>query len=615
MPTESIVGVKIEDDNLKTLLSMSKEVGNFSSNLEDMQKVLKKLTENEYELKLDVDGAKRNLDKAQKVFNQSKKSEEDYQKLLKKRDAYIQAQRNFELVSNTAVKAKKHMEETASTLSKAENRTSSSGLMRKLVKSDIGKAAGKTLLNVADMQLEGMFGKEIGGAISGMISGAQIGFSIGGLPGAAIGGLVNAGVELVNGLTENRQEKTKVIKDYVQNTLETAKSSDQERIAMGSEGAKQDELDRLEIKQMLDDPSNLETVWNTVTKFSTTNPIMREEVIEKTKSLLSQGTSVENLEAELIQSFGGEAYLNALKGTYEGQGIILANIETERMNEIGKAYNDERSEGIQKEIDFYNSDGGKERIKAEGMVAQAQAREENEFNSLENELWQVVTGKLALEESSFKDSDQAEIITELIVEYEEANKDITGGTEEEKKNQRIDQETTMTKFNALIELLTMNESKTTYLGQKRSEAEEELYFTAGKATALNELYVNVDGAEKALEKGVSEGFNIGIKRFIQGMNAYGEKYWSNPDYNFDGMSEAFGLPYVPYDGFPALLHEGERVLTANQARQMDRNVAGVNIQIASMQVRENADIDRIARELYRKMSLAREVRGNAAVYI
>lgn len=31
-----------------------------------------------------------------------------------------------------------------------------------------------------------------------------------------------------------------------------------------------------------------------------------------------------------------------------------------------------------------------------------------------------------------------------------------------------------------------------------------------------------------------------------------------------------GLDYVPYDEFPALLHQGERVLTAAEARTMDR---------------------------------------------
>ena len=36
---------------------------------------------------------------------------------------------------------------------------------------------------------------------------------------------------------------------------------------------------------------------------------------------------------------------------------------------------------------------------------------------------------------------------------------------------------------------------------------------------------------------------------------------------------------VPYDDYPALLHEGERVLTASQAREQDRGGASPNISI------------------------------------
>ena len=37
---------------------------------------------------------------------------------------------------------------------------------------------------------------------------------------------------------------------------------------------------------------------------------------------------------------------------------------------------------------------------------------------------------------------------------------------------------------------------------------------------------------------------------------------------------AFGLERVPYDEYPALLHEGERVLTASEARAQDGGQAG-----------------------------------------
>lgn len=66
---------------------------------------------------------------------------------------------------------------------------------------------------------------------------------------------------------------------------------------------------------------------------------------------------------------------------------------------------------------------------------------------------------------------------------------------------------------------------------------------------------------------------------------------------------AKGLPYVPYDGYETILHKGERVLTAQQNRQY--NQGGSNVSIPKLAdtiiVREDADIDKIARALVKKL--------------
>lgn len=68
---------------------------------------------------------------------------------------------------------------------------------------------------------------------------------------------------------------------------------------------------------------------------------------------------------------------------------------------------------------------------------------------------------------------------------------------------------------------------------------------------------------------------------------------------------AWGLDRVPYDGYPALLHEGERVLTAREARE-ERQATGVNVSFdgANFTVREEADVQRIAEEIVRQISRA-----------
>lgn len=73
-----------------------------------------------------------------------------------------------------------------------------------------------------------------------------------------------------------------------------------------------------------------------------------------------------------------------------------------------------------------------------------------------------------------------------------------------------------------------------------------------------------------------------------------------------GANHADGLTYVPYDGYPARLHEGERVLTASEARGYGQGVS-VSVTVNGLTVREEADVDRIAETLAQKISEAREL--------
>ena len=73
-----------------------------------------------------------------------------------------------------------------------------------------------------------------------------------------------------------------------------------------------------------------------------------------------------------------------------------------------------------------------------------------------------------------------------------------------------------------------------------------------------------------------------------------------------GANHADGLTYVPYNGYPARLHEGERVLTASENRSYGQGTS-VSVTVNGLTVREDADVDRISEALAQKISEAREL--------
>lgn len=74
---------------------------------------------------------------------------------------------------------------------------------------------------------------------------------------------------------------------------------------------------------------------------------------------------------------------------------------------------------------------------------------------------------------------------------------------------------------------------------------------------------------------------------------------------------AVGIPRVPYDNFPALLHEGESVLTKSETNNRQNGIGSVSIAKLSdtIIVREESDIDKIAVAL---VSRIRQVSFNMA---
>jgi len=72
-------------------------------------------------------------------------------------------------------------------------------------------------------------------------------------------------------------------------------------------------------------------------------------------------------------------------------------------------------------------------------------------------------------------------------------------------------------------------------------------------------------------------------------------------------SSYHGESYVPRNGMMYRLHQGERVLTKKENRQFAKGTGGgVTINLNGTTIREDADVDKLAASLARKIYLAGE---------
>lgn len=287
------------------------------------------------------------------------------------------------------------------------------------------------------------------------------------------------------------------------------------------------------------------------------------------------------------REFGGLS--DRLATTYDAMADNLADAEANLQARAGEGYNEERKRGIQAQQDWLDQSGDA-LGDAYGMIGQWQASLENLAEQYEREaLDAVMTGSIS---DLWSDSSQRKRLEELATEYQQALADYEAGSQEAGA--------TMGKLLAEAQVMAQNEYNASDGAQLALQSQldlaEEIRDDAGSNSAFWDA-----GYRKGQEysKGLAAAVNReAIQFYMDTMPAQWKNYI---DYHQaeQPSSNAYGLRRVPYDNFPALLHEGERVLTASEARSQDssggRQVV-VNLS-GSWSVRSDSDIDAIAEAL------------------
>lgn len=309
--------------------------------------------------------------------------------------------------------------------------------------------------------------------------------------------------------------------------------------------------------------------------------------------MISKGQIAGTEAVEIILSALTDGFSGAMEEqskTFAGRSSTLEGWEQEMANAQGEAYNTLRSEGKQRQIDYYA--GITDELS--GLNAMIGAGEAAQENLKEQYLREAMNAVLKGTEIRLYEGEQAETLRKLRQEYMVIQADYADLQDGAKKTGKIDES----------ELIALGE-RSDALKSKLEALAEGAFDASGEMQEVRDVELELISAirentlalgeaaylgdyEKQQELSVGRGGayidSLDLHEQAAGIRQSVDRF-TGPGYNgpFDvdpanWSAHAWGLGYVPYDNFPALLHQGERVLTASQARAADQG-AGPRVQV------------------------------------
>ncbi|MEG1492219.1 MAG: tape measure protein, partial [Oscillospiraceae bacterium] len=284
--------------------------------------------------------------------------------------------------------------------------------------------------------------------------------------------------------------------------------------------------------------------------------VSKKEVYDMVSKGLIPGSKAAQIITDAMgENFGGGMELQSR--TFEGIASNLQGAKDELNFAMGESYNTIRKQGMLEEVDFLNGEAGAKMQEAYGMIGEWQASLVNLQEQYERDaITAVMDGSLG----SFEGSAVAGRLSEMAESYQSLLAQQAAGNAE-----------AGAKMGALIaeaQALAHNEYMASSGQQAELEANKALINGIQHDTGLNADYYNTGlqlGNE--LTKGIVAAAAMGKSQITTafaltgtgGLSAGGTPSSSNTDKysNIPGMrSNAWGQLRVPFDNYPALLHEG-----------------------------------------------------------
>lgn len=317
------------------------------------------------------------------------------------------------------------------------------------------------------------------------------------------------------------------------------------------------------------------------------------------QELVSNGNVSGTTAADAILNYISEQYgglSERLASSYEG---LMGNIEDANADlqaAMGEGYNEARKAGLQEQLDWMNGEMGASMQQAYEQIGAFQASLENTREQMVRDAMNaVMTG--VLPEEGF----EAQIgrLQEMAEEYASAAQ--IAAAQPADSEAAMQAQTDMGRLLQEAQIMAQNEYNASEGAQILLESQLSLAQTVAADTSADATYWNaglrlgnvyMDGIASAIQNRTLPAPTLPS---VSDSNGGGGVYSSDPLNPW--KPTAIGENRVPRDNTLYLLHEGERVLTAREARAADRKESGGNVVVnmgGNYTVRQDSDIDAIA---------------------